>query len=111
MKVTIQKHLDCECSYCKNIFKTDIKKVLFFRKIQCPKCENVHSVVENMNEHGTLPGYIAALMGVFATFAMERGTPLFISTFIVVTLVSYFLIRYYLYGTKKFKVYLTKWYR
>lgn len=111
MKINIHQELDCECSYCKNVFKTDIMKVLFFRKIKCPKCENIHSVVENMNTHGTIPGYIAALIGVLCTIFMERGTAMFIGTFCVVTLVSYFVIRFYLYSSKKFKVYLTKWYR
>ena len=103
--------LDCECQYCKKPFKTDINKVLFFRKIICPSCENIHSVVEKENEHGTLPGFGAGIIGILCSIWFDRGTPIFYISFIVSFLVSYFFIRYYVYASKRFKVYLTKWYR
>ncbi len=103
--------LKCECSYCKNVFETDIWKVMFYRRITCPKCENYHAIVELNNRHGTWPAYLAALLGILATIMMERGTVAFYATFAIVMLVSYFILRYLCYATGYFKVYLTKWYR
>lgn len=103
--------LNCECQYCKKEFETDIMKVLFFRKVTCTNCENFHAVVEGSNKYGTLPGYLAAFFGIIATIGMPERNFLFFAIFTLTTLVSYFVIRYFLYATKKFKVYLTKWYK